>query len=73
MATIKGKVVNNQQEIQISKFAVSVQDVNLRNLADVDATGVSDGAMLIYNGARNVFETKRDIENPNTKIIGGSF
>ena len=69
---IKGRLVTNK-EIQVSRFGVNVQEINLRQLADVDASTVTDGSVLIYNGVRNVFETKTDIENPNTKIIGGSF
>jgi hypothetical protein len=46
---------------------------SLANLTDVDLTGVSDGSMLIYDGTSMKFVAKTDIENRNTKIIGGSF
>lgn len=46
---------------------------SLGNLADVNLDGVADGSMLIYDGASSKFVARREIQNPNTKIIGGSF
>ena len=43
------------------------------DMIDVDATMLGDGAVLIYNLEEEKFETKQQIDNPNTKIIGGSF
>lgn len=83
MSDIRGKIsttggpiktrLTSQQELQVAKFTVSAQQVNLTSLSDVDTTLLSDGAMLIYNADRELFEAKPDVDNPNTKIIGGSF
>lgn len=45
----------------------------LADLSDIDAVDLGDGAMLIYNESSGKFEIRREIQNPNTKIIGGSF
>lgn len=83
MSDIRGKIsttsgpiktrLTAQQELQVSKFTVATQEVRLTQLVDVDTALLSDGAMLIYNQSREVFEAKPDVDNPNTKIIGGSF
>ena len=46
---------------------------SLGDLADINLEGVADGSMLIYDGASSKFVARREIQNPNTKIIGGSF
>tara|TARA_Y100000389_G_scaffold199082_1_gene236796 strand:+ start:7090 stop:7341 length:252 start_codon:yes stop_codon:yes gene_type:complete len=83
MSDIRGKIsttsgpiktrLTSQQELQVSKFTVSTQTQTLTGLSDVNTTNLSDGAMLIYNGTTEVFEARPDVDNPNTKIIGGSF
>ena len=46
---------------------------SLGNMSDVNLDGVADGSMLIYDGVSSKFVARREIQNPNTKIIGGSF
>jgi hypothetical protein len=46
---------------------------SLGDLIDVNLEGVDDGSMLIYDGSSNKFVARREIQNANTKIIGGSF
>ena len=76
LSTTSGAIktrLTSQQELQVSKFTVSTELTPLTSLSDVDTTLLADGAMLIYNGTRQLFEAKPDVDNPNTKIIGGSF
>ena len=47
--------------------------MSLGQLTDVDLTNLGDGSMLIYNGAANKFVSNVEINNSNTRIIGGSF
>lgn len=49
------------------------QSTTILNLADVDATQLADGAVMIYNAALEKFVIKPTMDNANTKIIGGSF
>lgn len=68
---LKGKLGTNSN-IQARSVAVAPPS-KLVDLVDVDTTLLGDGSVLIYNAQSNTFETKQEINNPNTKIIGGSF
>ena len=58
---------------------IRANNVNLTNtmslsqLTDVDLTNLGEGSMLIYNGTTNKFVSNVEIDNSNTRIIGGSF
>jgi hypothetical protein len=43
------------------------------DLIDFDISDLSDGCVIVYDEARQVFVATTDIDNQNTKIIGGSF
>lgn len=45
----------------------------INNLAGVNLTGVTDGSMLVYNSASQEFQSKINIDNPNTNFDGGNF
>lgn len=68
---LKGKL-GTQNNVQAKTVAV-VPPSKLVDLVDVDTTLLGDGAVLIYNAYTNTFETKQEVDNPNTKIIGGAF
>jgi len=59
-------------KVQARTIAIG-SPTSLGNLTDVNLDGVADGSMLIYDGASDKFVARREIQNPNTKIIGGSF
>lgn len=69
---LKAKLTQTDNRIQAKTVAVGAP-TKLLDLIDVDSTLLGDGAVLIYNAQENVFETKQEVDNPNTKIIGGSF
>ena len=43
------------------------------DLSDVDSTLLDDGAVVIYDLETQTFKLKNEMNNSNTKIIGGSF
>jgi len=71
MAALKGKL-GSQNNVQAKTVAVA-PPTKIVDLVDVDTTLLGDGAVLIYNAITDTFETKQEVDNPNTKIIGGSF
>jgi hypothetical protein len=58
--------------IQANSISLSA-NMSLGQLTDVDLTDLGDGSMLIYNGTTNKFVSNVEINNSNTRIIGGSF
>lgn len=69
---IKGSISNLGTQLQARTVALGAP-VSLSNLADVDMSAVSDGAVLVYNGTTNKFVAQTTVENNNTRIVGGSF
>lgn len=63
-ATVQGKtsVIVNQSGQMIRK---------LSDLADVDLSGLEDGALLIYNATTEKFVASKELEKQN--INGGHF
>ena len=51
---------------------VSGGNVNLENLANVDAANPADGSLLIYNGNTNKWVATKEIGN-GQNLNGGSF
>jgi len=45
----------------------------LGDLFDVDGTGQTDGAVILYNGTDNKWEATTQMDNINTVINGGNF
>jgi hypothetical protein len=71
MANIKAKIRRNPNKIVAQTLKVG--NVALTDLTDINATGTTDGAMLLYNGTTNKFDVTPDIGNQNTNIIGGTY
>jgi len=71
MATIKAKIRKDPNKIVAQTLKVG--NVALTDLTDINATGTTDGAMLLYNGTTNKFDITTDIGNENTNIIGGTY
>lgn len=77
---IKGRIDTNatkaktSSSIPVRAQVIDVGSVNqLSQLADVDATSVSDGAVLQYNGTTNKFESTNSLNNSNLTILCGGF
>lgn len=73
MANIKAKISNNTQSITAKTVQVQSGQVKLGDLGDVDASGQTDGAMIIYNATTGKYEVKTEIQNQNLNIIGGTY
>jgi hypothetical protein len=52
---------------------VTSGDIELGSLAGIDITGVTDGALLVYNDGTQNFESKVELTNTNTTFNGGNF
>lgn len=52
---------------------IKASDFQFGALDGIDITGVTDGAMLVYNGGTENFESKVEITNTNTTFNGGNF
>ena len=50
MPTIKAKVQSNQNQVVAKKLAIGQFSVAMSDIADVDTSGQTDGAMMIFDG-----------------------
>jgi len=71
VATIKAKIRRNPDKIVAQTLRSG--NIALADLADINASGKTDGAVLIYNGTTNQFDITTAISNENTNIIGGTY
>ena len=67
---LKAKISQSQE---IVAQTVKIGSARLQDLADVDTSVLEDGSVLIYSTTDGTFKTKNEIDNSNTRIIGGSF
>lgn len=82
MATVVAKVSQDTQQVKgkvsprISTQARTVsigQPQKLTDLVDVDSTKLANGATLIYDLESQTFIVTNEMDNPDTKIIGGKY
>lgn len=71
-AAIRGAISFLGSQLQARTVALGGPK-SLEDLSDVNLENVSDGSVLIFDGATQKFVATNSIENPNTRIIGGSF
>ena len=71
MATIKAKIRKNPDKIVAQTLRSG--NIALADLSDINVSGKTDGAMLIFNSTTNQFDITTDIGNQNTNIIGGTY
>lgn len=69
--SLKG-VLQPTKTIQAKTVAVT-PPISLLDLIDIDSSLLSDGSIMIYDETTRTFLLKSEVQNPNTKIIGGSF
>jgi len=69
---LKGKA-QTQQEIVATTMKIQAGELRLGDLADVNASGQSDGVMMIYDAAAGEYKVTTQIENENLNIIGGTY
>jgi len=71
VATIKAKIRKNPDKIVAQTLRSG--NIALADLSDINVSGKTDGAMLIFNSTTNQFDITTDIGNQNTNIIGGTY
>lgn len=71
MANIKA-TINKQAKVRARTVEVGA-GVRLTDLVDIDATNLDNGAMIIYDLAQQKFLLTNQIDNPDLRIIGGSY
>lgn len=65
-------VVRTQTPLRAKTLTVGLNP-RLTNLADVDSTELSEGSLLVYNATTGKFQTKPELDNSSTTIIGGKY
>jgi len=69
---LKGKA-QTQQEIVATTMKIQAGELRLGDLADVNASGQSEGVIMIYDAAAGEYKVTTQIENENLNIIGGTY
>jgi len=65
-----------QVSVQVPSTNLSVANVNrLRSLTDVDATSLTDGALIQYDASSDKFKTRNELETTTGTLVfnGGNF
>ena len=65
--------VNQKNRIKASTVTLNKGDISLGDLNDVNDVDLTDGAMMIYNGATGKYDITPKIENENLVINGGNY
>jgi lipopolysaccharide export system protein LptA len=69
--TVKGKITQSNP-VQAKTVSIG-QPQKLTDLTDIDSTQLANGATLIYDLASQTFKLTNEMDNPDTKIIGGKY
>ncbi len=73
MPTIKAKVQTNQSQIVAKKLAIGQFSIVMSDIADVDTSGQTDGAMMIFDGTTGKYKMTTTINNENLSLSGGTY
>jgi hypothetical protein len=63
--------LSGQQEVVAQ--TVKVGGIALTDLANVDATNIADGAIIVYNAETEKFELTNELSSENLTISAGLF
>ena len=69
---LKGKA-QSQREIIAQAVGIGAFNVSIGDLNNVDVSGQTDGAMMIFDGTSGNYEMKTTIENTNLRINSGQY
>ena len=69
---IKAKLTPNQN-LLVTNYQINAATIRLGDLFNVDATGETDGAVIIYNATTSKWTATTQVDNINTTINGGNF
>ena len=67
------KSKSRQYTNKIVAQTLKVGNVALTDLTDINASGTTDGAVLLYNGTTAKWDATINLSNPNTNITGGTY
>lgn len=73
MTTIKAKVQTNQSQIVAKKLAIGQFSIAMSDISNVDTSGETDGAMMIFDGSTGKYKMTTLIENENLSLSGGTY
>lgn len=73
MPTIKAKVQSNQNQVVAKKLAIGQFSISMSDIADVDTSGQTDGAMMIFGGTTGKYKMSTQIDNENLSLSGGTY
>lgn len=63
--------LNPQKKIQVTKFSVSAQNIDIKELKGVDVSNLEDGSVLVYEQSSDAFVATRTLQKQI--INGGQF
>jgi hypothetical protein len=69
---IKARITPNQSFL-VTNYQVNASTIRMSDIFDVDATGQTDGAILLYNATSSKWVATTQMDNINTIINGGNF
>jgi hypothetical protein len=69
---IKARITPNQNFL-VTNYQINTATIRLGDLFDVDASGTTDGAVILYNGTTSKWVATTQMDNINTIINGGNF
>lgn len=74
MSDIKA-TLTPQNRLLVTNYSVgnTAGSIRVTDLFDVDATGLADGALLMYNNTSSKWEAKVELDSANTVLEGGTF
>jgi hypothetical protein len=73
MPTIKAKVNTNQSQLVAKKLSIGQFNITMSDIQDVDTSGQTDGAMMMFNNSTGKYEMKVKLENENLSLSGGTY
>ena len=67
------KSKSRQYTNKIVAQTLKVGNVALTDLTDINASGTTDGAVLLYNGTTAKWDATTELSNQHTNITGGTY
>lgn len=69
---IKARITPTQNFL-VTNYQINASAIRVGDLFNVDASGQTDGAVLLYNGTTAKWVATTRLDNINTIINGGNF
>jgi len=69
---IKARITPNQN-LLVTNYQINASTIRLGDLFDIDTSGATDGAVILYSGTTSRWIATAQMDNINTIINGGNF